>query len=147
MVFIYRDEVYYKTEDEWAREHADLEYPREMADIIVAKHRNGPIGAGKGALQDRPHQVRESLQRGAAAVMKSFSGFPANMQFTPVPNLFMNALMPGMDSPELKTMLYIFQTILPEEGNPALRQLERDCCPTLALTASLQQEGRAARKR
>ena len=44
MVFIYRDEVYYKTEEEWAREHADLDYPREMADIIVAKHRNGPIG-------------------------------------------------------------------------------------------------------
>jgi replicative DNA helicase len=47
VIFIYRDEVYYKTEDEWARDHADQEYPREMADIIVAKHRNGPIGQVK----------------------------------------------------------------------------------------------------
>jgi replicative DNA helicase len=47
VIFIYRDEVYYKTEDEWLREHADQEYPRELADIIVAKHRNGPIGQVK----------------------------------------------------------------------------------------------------
>ena len=47
VIFIYRDEVYFKTEEEWAREHGDLEYPREMADIIVAKHRNGPIGQVK----------------------------------------------------------------------------------------------------
>ncbi len=44
VAFIYRDEVYYRTEDEWAREHPDQEYPHGMADIIVAKHRNGPIG-------------------------------------------------------------------------------------------------------
>ena len=47
VVFIYRDEVYYKTEEDSQREHPDLEYPREMADIIVAKHRNGPIGQVK----------------------------------------------------------------------------------------------------
>ncbi len=47
VVFIYRDEVYYRTEDEWQREHADQEYPRELADIIIAKHRNGPIGQVK----------------------------------------------------------------------------------------------------
>ena len=47
VVFIYRDEVYYRTEDEWLREHADQEYPRELADIIIAKHRNGPIGQVK----------------------------------------------------------------------------------------------------
>jgi replicative DNA helicase len=39
--------VYYKTEDEWDRDHLGQEYPREMADIIVAKHRNGPIGQVK----------------------------------------------------------------------------------------------------
>jgi replicative DNA helicase len=44
VAFIYRDEVYYRTEDEWAREHPDQEYPHGIADIIVAKHRNGPIG-------------------------------------------------------------------------------------------------------
>ena len=47
VVFIYRDEVYYKTEEEWDRDHLGQEYPREMADIIVAKHRNGPIGQVK----------------------------------------------------------------------------------------------------
>lgn len=44
VIFIYRDEVYYKTEEEWEREHPNQVYPREIADIIVAKHRNGPIG-------------------------------------------------------------------------------------------------------
>lgn len=46
VVFIYRDEFYYK-EDEWANLHPDQEYPREIADIIIAKHRNGPIGTVK----------------------------------------------------------------------------------------------------
>jgi DnaD/phage-associated family protein len=55
--------------------------------------------------------------------MKPFGGFPRDMQFTPVPNLFMNALMPGMDSPELKTMLYIFQTIYGKKGAPRFTSL------------------------
>jgi DNA replication protein len=50
--------------------------------------------------------------------MKAFDGFPANMQFTPIPNLFMNMLMPEMNSPELKCMLYIFQTIYGKKGSP-----------------------------
>jgi replicative DNA helicase len=44
--FIYRDEAYY-TEDEWRIQHPEEEYPREMADIIIAKHRNGPTGQVK----------------------------------------------------------------------------------------------------
>jgi replicative DNA helicase len=47
VAFIYREEVYFRTEDEWAREHPDQEYPHGVADIIVAKHRNGPIGQVK----------------------------------------------------------------------------------------------------
>lgn len=46
VIFIYRDEVYYK-EEEWQNQHPNEEYPREMADIIVAKHRNGPTGRVK----------------------------------------------------------------------------------------------------
>lgn len=46
VIFIYRDEVYY-SEDSWREEHPDEEYPRGIADIIVAKHRNGPIGQVK----------------------------------------------------------------------------------------------------
>ncbi len=43
VLFIYRDEYYYK-EEEWLSQHPDREYPREEADIIIAKHRNGPTG-------------------------------------------------------------------------------------------------------
>ena len=45
VIFIYRDEMYY-TIEEWSKLH-DIEnepYPRGLADIIIAKHRNGPIG-------------------------------------------------------------------------------------------------------
>ena len=48
VIFVYRDEVYY-TVEEWEKMH-DIEkepYPRGMADIIVAKHRNGPLGQVK----------------------------------------------------------------------------------------------------
>jgi replicative DNA helicase len=44
VIFIYRDEVYYPTEEEWLKDHPDEDYPREIADIIIAKHRNGPTG-------------------------------------------------------------------------------------------------------
>jgi replicative DNA helicase len=47
VIFIHREEAYYKTEEDWNREHMGEEYPREMADIIVAKHRNGPTGTVK----------------------------------------------------------------------------------------------------
>ena len=46
VIFIYRDEVYYNEED-WQKDHPDKEYPREMADVIIAKHRNGPTGQVK----------------------------------------------------------------------------------------------------
>jgi len=42
VLFIYRDEVYY-TKDEWEREHPNESYP-PPAEIIIAKHRNGPTG-------------------------------------------------------------------------------------------------------
>jgi replicative DNA helicase len=43
VLFIYRDEYYY-SEEEWQRDHPDKEYPREEANIIIAKNRNGPTG-------------------------------------------------------------------------------------------------------
>lgn len=45
VIFIYRDEMYFSPE-EWSKLH-DIErepYPRGIADIIIAKHRNGPLG-------------------------------------------------------------------------------------------------------
>ncbi len=44
VLFIYRDDYYYPTEEAWAKEHPDEEYPRGIAEIIIAKHRNGPTG-------------------------------------------------------------------------------------------------------
>jgi len=43
VMFVHREEAYY-TIEEWQDQHPDREYPREIADIIIAKHRNGPIG-------------------------------------------------------------------------------------------------------
>ena len=37
----------YISEDDWKRQHHDKPYPRGVADIIVAKHRNGPMGEVK----------------------------------------------------------------------------------------------------
>ena len=44
VIFIYRDEFYYPTKEDWQKDHPEEEYPKELADIIVAKHRNGPTG-------------------------------------------------------------------------------------------------------
>jgi replicative DNA helicase len=44
VLFVYRDEYYYRTEEDWLKEHPNEEYPAGLADVIVAKHRNGPTG-------------------------------------------------------------------------------------------------------
>ncbi len=44
VMFIHREDVY-TTEDEWERQNPGRPYPRNVADIIVAKHRNGPTGS------------------------------------------------------------------------------------------------------
>ena len=43
VVFIYRDEYYYASQKEWEDAHPGEPYP-PPADIIIAKHRNGPTG-------------------------------------------------------------------------------------------------------
>ena len=43
VAFIYREDVY-TTEEEWERRHPSDPYPRNIAEIHVAKHRNGPTG-------------------------------------------------------------------------------------------------------
>ncbi len=43
VMFISRDEMNF-TEEEWQKDHAEEPYPRGIADIIIAKHRNGPTG-------------------------------------------------------------------------------------------------------
>jgi DNA replication protein len=49
--------------------------------------------------------------------MNEFKGFPARMQFTPVPNLVFSALLPGITNiNELKVLLHIFEIIYPKKG-------------------------------
>jgi replicative DNA helicase len=41
VLFVYRDEYYYPSKEDWEREHPGESYP-PPADIIIAKNRNGP---------------------------------------------------------------------------------------------------------
>ena len=51
--------------------------------------------------------------------MKEFTGFPAKMQFTPLPNFFFSSLMPQIsDITELKTTLCIFAALYRKRGYP-----------------------------
>jgi len=43
VIFICRDEVYF-TREEWQTQHPERDYPEGIANIVIAKHRNGPIG-------------------------------------------------------------------------------------------------------
>ncbi|MDO8750757.1 MAG: replicative DNA helicase [Dehalococcoidia bacterium] len=43
VAFIYREDAYFSEED-WERQHPTEAYPKNIAEIIVAKHRNGPLG-------------------------------------------------------------------------------------------------------
>jgi DNA replication protein len=62
--------------------------------------------------------------------MNEFSGFPARMEFTPVPNVFLNNLLSGItDIAELKVILHIFRLLYYKKGYPkfiTLSELSRD---------------------
>ncbi len=44
VLFIYRDEYYYPTREGWESQFPDKEYPQGIANIMIAKQRNGPTG-------------------------------------------------------------------------------------------------------
>jgi replicative DNA helicase len=44
VMFIHREDIYF-TEEEWEQQFPGRQYPRNVAEIIVAKHRNGPTGS------------------------------------------------------------------------------------------------------
>jgi DnaD/phage-associated family protein len=51
--------------------------------------------------------------------MKSFDGFPKNMRYTPLPNVFFSQLMPDIqDAAELKVVLHVFYLLYPKKGYP-----------------------------
>lgn len=47
VIMIYRDKTYYPTAESWQRAFPNKEYPENIADIIVAKHRHGPTSEFK----------------------------------------------------------------------------------------------------
>ena len=51
VMFINRDDMYY-TEEEWASRSPDRPYPKNVAEIIVSKHRHGPVGTFKLLFRD-----------------------------------------------------------------------------------------------
>jgi len=51
--------------------------------------------------------------------MKRFNGFPARMEFTPLPNLFFSSLLPQIsDIAELKTTLHVMAVLYRKRGYP-----------------------------
>ena len=51
--------------------------------------------------------------------MEQFKGFPAKIQFTPLPNVFFSALLPQIsDITELKVTLYLLATLYRRRGYP-----------------------------
>lgn len=44
VMFVHREEAYYPNIEDWQNQFPDKEYPKEIADVIIAKHRNGPTG-------------------------------------------------------------------------------------------------------
>ncbi|MBN2240362.1 MAG: replicative DNA helicase [Dehalococcoidales bacterium] len=52
VMFVYRDDYYYNRED-WDSQFPDKDYPEGLANIIIAKHRNGPVGTA--TLRFIPH--------------------------------------------------------------------------------------------
>ncbi|MCL2141028.1 MAG: DnaD domain protein [Dehalococcoidia bacterium] len=69
--------------------------------------------------------------------MNDFIGFPASMQFTPIPKLFINCYMSDMNADELKCLLHVFQIIYAKKGQ--LRYVSMaELLSDTALVSSLQ---------
>jgi DNA replication protein len=73
--------------------------------------------------------------------MRKFNGFPARMEFTPVPNLFINRLLPQIsDITELKVTLHLFATLYRKRGYPRFITYD-ELLGDASLITSLKQEG------
>ena len=71
--------------------------------------------------------------------MEHFKGFPAKMQFTPVPNLFFSRLLPQInDMAELKTTLHVLETLYHKRGYPRFVAY-RELLANKSLMSSLRQ--------
>jgi len=74
--------------------------------------------------------------------MKQFNGFPAKMEFTPVPNLFFSTLLPQIDDmAELKTTLHVLATLYRKRGYPRFITYQ-ELLGNTSLMSSLRQEAK-----
>ena len=73
--------------------------------------------------------------------MRKFSGFPARMEFTPIPNLFINSLIPQIsDITELKVTLHLFAALYRKRGYPRFITYD-ELLGNASLMTSLKQKG------
>jgi DNA replication protein len=78
--------------------------------------------------------------------MKQFEGFPARMQFTPIPNLFISKILPQIqDIYELKVILHVFRAVYGKRGYPRYVTL-RDLLFDSGLVKSLGGKGEESKK-
>ena len=62
VIFIHREDKF-TTEEEWVRDHQGQIYPRGLAEMIVAKHRNGPTGSIELSVSDAHGRFRSVNRR------------------------------------------------------------------------------------
>ena len=60
VMFLYREDMYHKQED-WERLYPDKEYPQGMAEVIVSKHRHGPIGTIRLYFDEKTTSFKNAL--------------------------------------------------------------------------------------
>ena len=65
VAFIHREDVVF-TEEEWEQNFPDRKYPRNIAEIIVAKHRNGPLSTLRLFFRDQVSRFENFAAQGAA---------------------------------------------------------------------------------
>ncbi|HLB28327.1 MAG TPA: hypothetical protein VJK47_03850, partial [Dehalococcoidales bacterium] len=78
--------------------------------------------------------------------MKQFSGFPAKalQSATPIPNLFINGLLPEIDSlAELKVTLHIFRAVYAKKGSLRFVTIS-ELLSDKALLSGLKEGGKSA---
>ena len=64
VAFIHREDVVFT--EEWEQNFPDRKYPRNIAEIIVAKHRNGPLSTLRLFFRDQVSRFENFAAQGAA---------------------------------------------------------------------------------
>ena len=74
--------------------------------------------------------------------MEQFKGFPAKMEFTPIPNFFLSAVLPQIkDISELKTTLHVLAALYRKRGYPRFVTY-RELLGNASLMNSLREEAK-----